>query len=125
MVKVEILSEPLAPDRALGLSAGAEGAVVEFQGVVRDLEDGHRIAAIDYECHLPMACAQLQRIAVEVAAFHALADLVVLHRIGVVPAGEASLYVRAVAAHRREAFAAALEVIERLKRDVPIWKHPR
>jgi molybdopterin synthase catalytic subunit len=125
MVKVEILSGPLAPDRALGLPSRSDGAVVEFQGVVRDVEDGTRIAAIDYECHVAMALTQLTRIAGEVAAFYALTDFTVLHRIGVVPAGEASLYVRAVAAHRREAFAAALEVIERLKRDVPIWKHPR
>ncbi len=123
-VRVEIAGAPLSVPRELGSGSGASGAVVEFQGIVRDREDGSPIAGIDYECHLSMARVQLERIAGEVASFFQLRELVVLHRIGPVPAGEASLYVRAVSAHRREAFAAAAELIERLKRDVPIWKHP-
>jgi molybdopterin synthase catalytic subunit len=123
MVRVEIMPSPLEADRSWGLPRGREGAVVEFQGIVREDEGGKPIRALEYECHVPMAQAQLERIASQVAAFYGLAELLVLHRIGAVPVGEASLYVRAVAVHRREAFAAALELIERLKRDVPIWKH--
>ena len=52
------------------------------------------------------------------------AEFIVVHRIGVIPVGESALYVRAVAPHRREAFVATMELIERLKKDVPIWKHP-
>lgn len=124
MVRVEILESHLEADRSWGLPHGRDGAVVEFQGIVRETEEGAPIAALDYECHGSMADSQLRRIAEEVAALHGLSELTVLHRIGVVRRGEASLYVRAVAPHRREAFAATMELIERLKRDVPIWKHP-
>jgi len=109
--------------RELGVAAGDCGAVVEFQGIVRGSEAGVPIAAIDYECHVEMAKAQLGRIAEHVASFYELAEFTVLHRIGTVPVGETSLYLRAVAPHRREAFGAAMELIERLKKDVPIWKH--
>ena len=123
-VRVAILASPLEPDHRLGAAGGACGAVVEFQGIVRGIENGEPISAIDYECHVPMAEAQLDRIAGDVATSFGLAEMVVLHRIGIVPVGEASLYVRAEAAHRHEALAAVGEFIESLKRDVPIWKRP-
>ena len=123
MVRVEIVQQPIEVGRELGYEAGECGAVVEFQGIVRGTEAGAPIAAIDYECHIEMAKAQLDRIAEQVASSYELAEFTVLHRTGIVPVGEASLYVRAVARHRREAFAAAMELIERLKKDVPIWKH--
>ena len=50
--------------------------------------------------------------------------VVAVHRIGMVPAGEASLYVRVEARHRREAFVACQSFIDQMKRDVPVWKHP-
>ena len=125
MVRVEIIQGPIEADRGLGHAAGDCGAAVEFQGIVRNTEEGVPIAALDYECHVEMAEKQLCRIAEQIASFYELADFVVLHRIGVVHAGETSLYVRAAASHRREAFAAAMELIERLKKDVPIWKHVR
>jgi molybdopterin synthase catalytic subunit len=120
MTRVEITREPL---RASGTD-GASGAVIEFHGVVRSLEEGRPIAGIDYECHEEMAQRQLERIAAEVRDKHGLHELVVQHRIGRVAVGEPSLYVRAEAGHRQEAFAAVAELIDRLKRDVPIWKNP-
>jgi molybdopterin synthase catalytic subunit len=125
MVRVEIVQQAIEVDRELGFATGDCGAVVEFQGIVRGTEAGVPIAAIDYECHIEMAKAQLRRIAEEVATFYTVAEFVVLHRIGTVAVGETSLYIRSVAPHRREAFAAAMELIERLKKDVPIWKHPK
>ena len=71
-----------------------------------------------------MAKHQLARIAEEVVRRARVHDLVLHHRIGRVAVGEASLYLRRRGAHRREAFAGAIELIERLKQDVPIWKHP-
>lgn len=118
--RIEITQAPL---RAAGTD-GASGAVVEFHGVVRGTEDGRAIAGIDYECHVDMARRQLERIAAETVAKFGLSDLLVQHRIGRIAVGEPSLYVRAEAAHRREAFTAVMELIERLKQDVPIWKHP-
>ena len=123
MVRVEILSTALPVSSGQVPSSGSEGAVVEFRGIVRGTEEGLAIRGIDYECHEEMAQHQLDRIARETASSHALSELIVLHRIGYVGVGEASLYVRATAAHRGEAFRAVIELIDLLKRDVPIWKH--
>jgi len=125
LVRVEIAEAPLQVERSLGLPGGVDGAIVEFQGIVRENEAGDLIEAIDYTSHLEMARIQLSRIAEEVAEAYRLSTLVVLHRIGIVPVGETSLYVRAIAPHRREAFEAAEALIVRLKEDVPIWKVPR
>jgi molybdopterin synthase catalytic subunit len=122
--RVEIVRRAISVPRELGIHGGEMGAAVEFQGVVRDMEDGRKIVALEYECHEEMALALLRGIAEAVAAFHELDSLVVVHRVGVIPVGETSLYVRAVTRHRREAFLACEETIIRLKRDVPIWKHP-
>jgi molybdopterin synthase catalytic subunit len=118
--RIEITQAPLRAAETDGTS----GAVVEFHGVVRGVEEGRAIGGIDYECHVEMASRQLERIAEETAAKFGLSDLVVRHRVGRIAVGEPSLYVRAEAPHRREAFVAVMELIERLKKDVPIWKHP-
>lgn len=97
------------------------GGVVLFSGVVRDTEAGAPVAAIGYEAYEPMAAKELARIAAAAEAAHGAA-VVIHHRLGPVPAGEASVLVAAAAAHRAEAFAAAREVIDRLKEIVPIWK---
>lgn len=97
------------------------GGVVLFSGVVRDTEDGARIGAIGYEAYEALALKELGRIVAAAEAAHGAA-VAVHHRLGPVPAGEASVLVAAGAAHRAEAFAACREVIDRLKETVPIWK---
>lgn len=103
----------------------AAGALVDFFGVVRELEDGREIEGIEYEAHEPMARHQLEKIAQQVICDFRLCGVVIHHRVGFVRAGEASLFVRVTGQHRREAFSASRWVIEELKRKVPIWKHPR
>jgi len=120
MIRIEITREPL-PARE---SDGASGAIVEFHGVVRGNEEGRAITGLEYECHVEMAERQLRLIAEEVSARHAFRGLTVLHRVGPIDVGEASLYVRAEAPHREAAFSGTMELIERLKQDVPIWKQP-
>lgn len=100
------------------------GAVVEFLGVVRGSEEGQPIAALHYESHRPMAEHQLRKIMAETAARFPIHGLHVIHRLGVIRVGEPSLYVCALAAHRREAFEAVQYLIDRLKQVVPIWKQP-
>ena len=98
------------------------GAVVEFAGVVRGEEDGAAIAGLDYEAYESMARSEMERIAGELSAVYPCQSMEVKHRIGNVPAGEASILVRIEAKHRAEAFGMLAEFMERLKRDVPIWK---
>ncbi|MBD3162363.1 MAG: molybdenum cofactor biosynthesis protein MoaE [Candidatus Eisenbacteria bacterium] len=124
-IRVEVREGALSIEPVRLEEPGRDGAAVVFHGIVRGQENGARIEAIEYECHVAMARVQLERIARRIARAHALSELVVLHRIGVVPVGETSLYLCAVSPHRPSAFAAAQELIEELKRDVPIWKHAR
>ena len=101
-----------------------EGAVVDFWGVVRAIEDGQIISGIDYEAFEKMAERQLKFVAEETKEQHGLAAVIVHHRVGFVPAGEASLFVRVAAQHRKAALEGCAQIVERLKRAVPIWKHP-
>ncbi len=117
------------------------GAWLDFYGVVRDREDpedsgptehettayraeGHPITAIEYEAHEEMAVHQMERILNELASKYPLNAALVIHRIGRVPVGEASLLVRILSPHRTEALGACAEFIDELKTWVPIWKHP-
>jgi molybdopterin synthase catalytic subunit len=98
------------------------GAIVVFEGVVRDRHEGYDVERIEYEAYDAMAVKQLEAVAeavLEELPVHAIA---VHHRTGVVEIGEASLLVAVSAEHRAEAFAAALRVVDRVKESVPVWK---
>lgn len=92
------------------------GALVTFSGMTRD------VAFLDYEAYAEMAVAELERIVRAAAARHVLTAAAVEHRIGRVALGQASVIVAASSPHRPEAFAAARELIDELKAQLPIWK---
>jgi molybdopterin synthase catalytic subunit len=98
------------------------GAAVEFLGIVREMENGEPLAGLHYEAYEPMARRVLLRHFEELAAWHPCAAVVFIHRTGWVPVGEASLFIRVLSSHRKEALAFLGEAIERLKQDVPVWK---
>jgi molybdopterin synthase catalytic subunit len=98
------------------------GACVEFQGIVRATEKGAVLAGLSYEAYEPMALRELQKIIDALVVRHPCATLVFIHRLGWVPVGEASLFIRVLAAHREEALAFCGALIDRMKQDVPIWK---
>ena len=120
--EIRITKQPLDPC-VLHFSR-TEGAVVDFFGVVRSIENELMIEAIEYEAFEAMAERQLALIADEAKDRYGLVSVVIHHRIGLVPVGEASLFVRVTARHRRAAFEGSSQIIERLKQAVPIWKHP-
>jgi molybdopterin synthase catalytic subunit len=115
-IRVEITREPLVARGVTGPENGA-GAVV-----VRGEEDGRTIAGLDYEAYEPMARSEMERLAGELSAVYPCYSMEVMHRIGHVPAGAASILVRVEAKHRAEAFGMLAEFMNRLKREVPIWK---
>ena len=122
-MRVEILltHDPIAvPPPAL--PSREIGACVEFSGLVRELENGAPLAGLHYEAYEPMARALLARHFADLAAQHPCAAVLFIHRLGWVPVGEPSLFIRVLAAHRGEALRFVTEAIERLKLDVPIWK---
>ncbi|HVW87172.1 MAG TPA: molybdenum cofactor biosynthesis protein MoaE [Bryobacteraceae bacterium] len=104
------------------LLQGFDGAVVTFHGVVRNNTRGRGTLRLEYECYEPMAIRQMAAIGREVARQFAISRIGIIHRLGTMEIGEASVLVVATAPHRRPAFEAALEGIDRLKRQVPIWK---
>ena len=104
------------------LLEGSEGAVVTFEGTVRNNTKGRATRCLDYECYEPMALKLMVKIGLEVAAAHNVRRIAMIHRLGRLLIGEASVVVIVTAAHRRPAFEAAHEGINRLKKLVPIWK---
>jgi molybdopterin synthase catalytic subunit len=102
--------------------AGEDGAVVNFEGVVRNNSKGRRTLYLEYECYEPMAIKTLAAIGREIAASYAIGRIAMVHRLGRMETGETSVAVIVTAPHRKAAFDAALEGINRLKRLVPIWK---
>ncbi|MBI3877882.1 MAG: molybdenum cofactor biosynthesis protein MoaE [Verrucomicrobia bacterium] len=105
------------------MSAGM-GAAVYFVGAVRGEEEGQSISAIDYSAFKPMAEHQFHRLFDEIERRWPIESVRLVHRLGVVKAGEPSLWVEVVAPHRGEAFAVCQWLIDEMKRVVPIWKKP-
>jgi MoaE-MoaD fusion protein len=104
------------------LVQGEDGAVITFEGVVRNNTKGRRTLYLDYECYEPMAIKTLDGIGRSIAESYAIDRIAMVHRLGRMQIGETSVAVIVTAAHRKAAFDAALEGINRLKRLVPIWK---
>ena len=103
----------------------ASGAAVVFEGVVRDHHEGHEVLRLEYEAYVPMAEKQLHAVADEVMADFAdreVHGVVIHHRIGTLEIGDTSLVVAVAAAHRGDAFAAAMRAVDRVKETAPVWK---
>jgi molybdopterin converting factor subunit 1 len=104
------------------LLTGAEGAVVTFEGTVRNHTKGRSTKYLDYECYESMALKMMAQIGREIAAAHQVERVAMVHRLGRMLIGETSVAVIVTSPHRRAAFEASLEGINRLKKMVPIWK---
>ncbi|MGI8944927.1 MAG: molybdenum cofactor biosynthesis protein [Thermoleophilaceae bacterium] len=114
---VAVTAEPLSLDALVArVRDPRAGAVVTFQGVTRDVD------RLEYEAYAEMAAEAMAAIAREAVERHGLCAAAVEHRVGAVPLSEPSVCVAASAPHRGEAFAAAREIIDRVKAQAPIWK---
>ncbi len=122
--KSQILITPAPLPEPERLWSAAAGAAVDFWGVVRALEDGREISGIEYEAHREMAQHQLEILVEKAQGEFGLEQVILRHRIGFVPAGEASLFLRSTSPHRAAAFSGAEWMIVELKKKVPIWKRP-
>jgi molybdopterin synthase catalytic subunit len=120
--EVSLTESPL--DLTALKSDADSGAIVDFFGVVRGLEDGRELAGIEYEAHRAMAEHQMRAIAETASGKFGLKQVVIHHRVGFVPVAEASVAVRVTSGHRSAAFQASAWIMDKLKRVVPIWKHP-
>lgn len=100
---------------------GAGGNVL-FLGTTRGVTAGVTTLGLDYEAHEPVALAMLHRLRAEAVTRFGLRGCTIVHRLGRVGVGEASVAIAASAPHRREAFAATEWLLERVKALVPVWK---
>ena len=120
---IVLTDSPLyAPPQADDVDAGA---IVDFWGVVRKIENGREIAGIEYEAHREMAEHQLRQIAEQAVNKFGLRLVLLHHRIGFIAIGEPSLFLRVTSRHRSEGFRASQWIVDELKKNVPIWKRPR
>lgn len=98
------------------------GAVVDFQGLVREIEGDRALPGLFYEAYETMARKVLTKHLEELGEIHGCDAVSFIHRTGWVPVGEASLHIRVLSSHRAEALRFLADSIDRLKLDVPIWK---
>jgi len=122
----DVREAPIGADEAVAavLHPGAGGVDV-FLGVVRDVSEGAPVEVLEYSAYVPMARAEMARIAQEIAAELPGVRLAALHRIGTLRVGEVAVVCAASAPHRAEAFDACRRLIDRVKARVPIWKRER
>ena len=122
LVTSEVLRPEALRERVMRPEAGA---AVVFEGVVRNHHEGRAVERLEYEAYASMAERQLALVREEILAAYAdreVYDLAAHHRIGRLEVGETSLAVAVSAAHREDAFEAALRAVDRIKETVPVWK---
>jgi molybdopterin synthase catalytic subunit len=114
---VRVTEEPLSLQRLADLvGRDSAGAIVTFQGTTRDVDH------LEYEAYREMAEERIRAIVTDALEQHGLEAAAAEHRTGTVERGAPSVIVAVAAAHREEAFAAAREIIDRIKAEAPIWK---
>lgn len=119
----EIVAEPIDVGRVIAaVGDHAAGAVATFVGATRRENAGRAVTRLEYEAHDTMAVREMRRLGEEACRRWGLAGVALVHRVGLVPLGEASVVIAASAPHRAEAFEACRWLIDRLKEIVPIWK---
>lgn len=121
--RVELTRAPIAvAELVSSVKAPADGAVVVFEGIVRNHSRGRTTLYLDYEAYEPMALQKMREIAAEVHSRFSVDRLVMVHRLGRLEIGETSVLIAVSSGHRAAAFEACRYAIDRLKRTVPIWK---
>ncbi|MGD0957747.1 MAG: molybdopterin converting factor subunit 1 [Candidatus Acidiferrales bacterium] len=118
-----LVREPIQPREIVeSLKAPEDGAVVVFDGFVRNNFKGRQTLYLDYEAYEPMACAKMREIGAEIRAKFPVHRLAIVHRLGRLEIGETSVLIAVSSPHRDAAFDACRYAIDTLKRAVPIWK---
>lgn len=107
---------------AAALKAPADGAVIVFEGIVRNHSRGKQTLYLEYEAYEAMALAKMREIGAQMREQFAIDRLAMVHRLGRIEIGETSVVIAVSAAHRGAAFDACRYGIDALKRAVPIWK---
>jgi len=120
---VSLTDQSIEPAAILAQVASRDaGAVVLFLGTTREFTHGRRTASLDYECYPEMAEKKLAELEAEARRRWPLTGCSIVHRLGHLELGEASIAIAVSSPHRHDAFAAGQWLIDTIKQDVPIWK---
>src|SRR5215510_9318765 len=120
---VSLTNHPLNPVAILAQVASHDaGAVVLFLGTTREFTHGRRTTSLDYECYAEMAEKKLAELEAEARSRWPLTGCSIVHRLGHLELGEASIAIAVSSPHRAAAFAAGQWLIDTIKEVVPIWK---
>ncbi len=122
-MKIHLTPNPIDTQALLdSVASPRAGAVVLFLGTTREVTGSRRTASLDYECYEEMARAKLCELADEARRRWPLTGCALVHRVGHLEIGEASVAVAVSSPHRDDAFAAGKWLIDTIKEVVPIWK---
>jgi len=120
---VQLTRERIDADQLVAAAKrGADGAVVVFDGIVRDNTRGRRTLHLDYEAYEEMAAKQMRELAAQARTRFGVRHVTIVHRLGRLEVSETSVLIVVASAHRGAAFDACRWVIDTLKKTVPIWK---
>jgi molybdopterin synthase catalytic subunit len=120
---IDLVREPIdAPSLRNAMVRTEDGALVMFEGVVRDHARGRAVCRLEYQAYEPMARKKLEEIAGRARTEYAIREIGIVHRLGVLKPGECSVVIAVAAEHRSAAFEACRFLIEEIKKSVPIWK---
>ena len=120
---IRITHDPLVPEEITArVRKDTNGAVVTFLGVTRMFAEGKTVVRLEYEAYEEMALSEMAKIREEMQSRWGIEDVAIAHRIGRVDIGQISLVVAVASPHRKEAFLACHEIVDRIKETVPIWK---
>jgi molybdopterin synthase catalytic subunit len=118
-----ITQDPIRLDELTAFVADpGAGAMATFVGTTRDTNEGRRVVRLEYECYPGMAEKEMEKIGQEVLERWPVKKVAMLHRLGRVDIGEASVAIAVSSGHRHAAFEACHYAINQLKETVPIWK---
>lgn len=121
--RAELVHQPIDASALIRrVSRPANGAVLLFLGVVRDVNDGRAVTGIEYSAYESMAERELAAIASEAAERFGMSDIAIQHRVGELALEEASVGIAVAHPHRGAAYDASRWAIEEIKRRVPVWK---
>lgn len=122
-LRAELLDGPIDTGRVVAAVSGpGRGAVVIFLGTVRDHHAGRPVEKLTYSAYRPMALEGLRKIVADLEADAPGLRAAIVHRLGEVPVGEASVVIAIGSPHRAAAYDASRTALERLKAEIPIWK---
>jgi molybdopterin synthase catalytic subunit/sulfur carrier protein ThiS len=120
---VALTREPIDADSLVrSAKEGEDGAVVVFDGIVRNNSRGRQTLHLDYEAYEEMALKQMSELATQARDRHGVRHVTIVHRLGRLAVGETSVLIVVASAHRAQAYEASRWLIDTLKKTVPIWK---